>query len=93
VFGEPDHRVLAEYFAMLEPRRPGNAKLAMANADTSSIESRPFGVCLLYPVRATETDKVSIGFELFFPNNDLPYDKSFTVRRASKHADVIVEVR
>ena len=91
VFGEPDHRVIAEYFAALPPRRPGNAMLTAANTDTTGFKGKPYGVCLIYPVRARQSDSISIGFELFFPENGLPYDIGFTVRKKSKEDEVVVE--
>jgi hypothetical protein len=80
VFGEPLHRLVANYFAQMDP---GDAKefLSVPDSKTSSRFSAGQGVMLLYPVRETEDGTVSVGFELFFPNNDLPFDMNFTVHR------------
>jgi hypothetical protein len=88
VFGEPVHRTIAEYLAGIEP---GNSSLTLPNAATESVRNKHRGVFLLYPVREKQKDKISIGFELFFPYNRLPFDINFTVRRKSEEAQIIVE--
>jgi hypothetical protein len=41
-------------------------------------------------VREEPADKVSIGFELLFPNNQLAFDTNFTVRRKSESMMIVV---
>lgn len=90
VFGEPFHRMLANYFAGIHPG-DGKDFLAAPNAETLSRHRNHCGVMLLYPVREAPKGPVSIGFELFFPENDLPFDISFTVR--SRTDDVTIPVK
>ena len=89
VFGEPDHRKIGEFLAGIEPE-PGKSKLTSPNAETSSLHDLHRGVYLLYLVREEERDNVSVGFELLFPNNHLPFDTNFTVRRKSEGARIVV---
>jgi hypothetical protein len=89
VFGEPDHRKIAEFLAGIEPE-PGKSKLASPNSTTDSFQNLHRGVFLLYLVREEPQDKVSIGFELLFPNNQLPFDTNFTVRRKSESTRIVV---
>jgi hypothetical protein len=87
VFGEPTHRTIAEYLAGIEP---GSSAVPMPNTETARLRDEHRGVILLYPVRSNKPDKVSIGFELIFPNNDIAFDMNFTVRRKAESAQVIV---
>ena len=48
------------------------------------------GIFLFYPVRQKEKGPVSIGFELLFPENNVPFDMNFTVRRKGDGATVVV---
>jgi hypothetical protein len=89
VFGEPDHRKIAEFLAGIEPE-PGKSKLTSPSRVTGSLQNSHRGVCLLYLVREEPHDKVSIGFELLFPNNQLPFDTNFTVRRKSESLRIVV---
>jgi len=89
VFGEPDHRKIAEFLSGIEPE-PGKSGLTSPTSVTSSLQNLHRGVCLLYPVREEPHDKVSIGFELLFPNNQLPFDTNFTVRRKSESLRIVV---
>lgn len=89
VFGEPLHRMVANYFAGIDPGE-GKDLLAKPNAETSTRRRDHLGVLLLYPVREAPTEAVSMGFELFFPENDLPFDINFTVRRTTD--DVTIPV-
>lgn len=88
VFGEPVHRRIAEFLCGLDD---GIEELASPNAETLALQDRHRGICLLYPVRAQPNDKVSIGFELVFPKNDLPFDINFTVRRKAETNQVVVQ--
>jgi hypothetical protein len=90
VFGEPIHRTIAKYFADIDPGE-GKDRLALPNAETKRLRRAHSGVILLYPVREKERDKVSIGFELFFPQNELPFDVNFTVRRKAEKAKIVVQ--
>ena len=74
------HRTVAEYLAEVK-RDPEKSRLESPNGDTKKLQSRSRGVVLLYPVRQEESDKVSVGFELLFSENELPFDYSFTVRK------------
>jgi hypothetical protein len=89
VFGEPGHRRIAEFLAGIEPEE-GKSKLNSPNNATSSFQSLHRGVCLLYLVREEPQDKVSVGFELLFPNNQLSFDTNFTVRRKSESTSIVV---
>ncbi|MGY2805565.1 Z1 domain-containing protein [Bradyrhizobium sp. USDA 4506] len=82
VFGEPRHRDIADFLAGIKSKNP-----MTPNSATKALQSAHTGVLLLYPVRENETDLVSMGYELFFSPNSLPYDTGFTVRR---HSDEIV---
>jgi hypothetical protein len=88
VFGEPSHRVIGEFLAGIEP---GKSKLAQPNEATISLHKANHGVFLFYPVREEKSGMVSIGFELLFPENKLPFDANFTVRRKTEQSRVIVE--
>jgi hypothetical protein len=89
VFGEPDHRKIAEFLAGIEPE-PDKSKLTSPNTTTASFHNLHRGVCLLYLVREEPLDRVSVGFELLFPDNQLPFDTNFTVRRKSESTRIIV---
>jgi hypothetical protein len=86
VFGEPVHRAIADFLAGMEP---GTPELTKPNAETKSLRNEHRGVLLLYPVREEEEGDVTIGFELFFPNNKAPFDLRFTVKRRSEQ--IVVE--
>lgn len=88
VFGEPAHRTVGEFLIGVEP---GNSELALPNAATKRLRDLHRGVCLLYPVREEQKDKVSIGFELLFPENRIPFDINFTVRRKTEKAEIVVQ--
>jgi hypothetical protein len=88
VFGEPAHRCIAEYLTGVDTKEP---RLTLPNADTEALRYKHRGVLLLYPVREEQTGKVSVGFELIFPNNDLPFDVNFTVRRKADSTKIVVE--
>lgn len=82
VFGEPQHRIVANYLAGIDPGE-GKETLLKPNAETEAQNREGTGVVLLYPVREKEDGGVSIGFELFFPENDLSFDVNFTVRKST----------
>lgn len=90
VFGEPVHRAVAEFLvgARLENGKPS---LDLPNKATNELRNVSRGVMLLYPVRENESDQISIGFELQFPENDLAYDLSFTVKKKSEKSAVVVD--
>jgi len=90
VFGEPIHRIIAKYFAGIDPGE-GKDNLASPNAETKRHRSEHCGVILLYPVREKAEGAVSVGFELFFPENDLPFDVNFTVRRKNERTKIVIE--
>jgi hypothetical protein len=91
VFGEPIHRMIAEFLAGIKPGKSDSAELTSPTPTTKNLRIKNRGVCLLYPVREEQKGKVSMGFELFFPENDLPFDISFTVRRKTDGAQVVVQ--
>jgi hypothetical protein len=88
VFGEPAHRVIADFLVGIES---GKSKLIAPNAATTALQNEHRGIFLLYPVREQLQDKVSIGFELLFPANDIPFDINFTVRRKAESTKIIVQ--
>ena len=88
VFGEPDHRAIAQFLAVVLSEKPG---LAVANAATMPLQNAHRGIVLFYPVRERKTDKATIGFELLFPNNDISFDMNVTVRRKAESASVVVQ--
>jgi hypothetical protein len=89
VIGEPDHRLVANYLSGIRPRAGTNI-LNAPNGETSRLRQDHLGVLLLYPVREVPNQDVTIGYEVFFPNNDLPFDITFTVR--SNTHDVTIPV-
>jgi hypothetical protein len=88
VFGEPAHRTIAEFLVGIEP---GKSTLALPNATTASLRNEHRGILLLYPVREKPEGKVSIGYELLFPKNEIPFDINFTVRRKGESAKIVVQ--
>jgi hypothetical protein len=88
VFGESLHRSIAEVLANIQ--RPDKLQAFTPNDATSRMRDSHRGIMLLYPVREEQSDDVSIGFELLFPENKLPYEVHFTVRRKSEQDKVIV---
>ena len=98
VFGEPDHRKIAEFLAGIKAGIDSDKKPAVEEADPSMKElaSKHNGIMLFYPVRDKdegEKGAISIGFELLFPNNALPYEVSFTVDRKSEVSSIVVSNR
>jgi hypothetical protein len=87
VFGEPDHRMIANYLAGIDRNA---SPLVTLNAETSGLVTEHCGVVLLYPVRESENAKVAVGFEIFFPPNKLPFEVSLTVRRKADKNSVVV---
>ena len=88
VFGEPHHRAVSEFLIM---RRDCKKPFKNPNAFTIEIQNKHQGIMLLYPVRENEASPVSIGFELLFPHNNLPFDVNFTVRNHAESERIIVE--
>lgn len=87
VFGEPAHRTIAEALIGIEP---GRSVLSAPNQVTTRLQDEHRAVLLLYPVRERTEDPVSVGFELLFPENRIPYDLNFTVRRRAERAAIVV---
>jgi hypothetical protein len=81
VFGEPVHRHIAEYLAEIGIRKNDSATLATPNEKTRLLKNQRRGICLIYPVREQTKSNISIGFEILYPENDLPFGVKFTVRR------------
>ena len=89
VFGEPGHRMIAKYLAGIT-RSLSKGWLEIPNNETTRFGKTKHGVLLLYPVRETPLGPISIGFEIFFPPNSLPFDLNFTVRRRAEQDMVVV---
>lgn len=89
IFGEPDHRSIARRLAGLKSDKQD---LVTPNTATQAQQNKHRGVVLLYAVREEPSDPVSIGFELLFPDNDLPHDINFTVRRHAERSSVVADV-
>jgi hypothetical protein len=87
IFGEPGHRSVAEFIAGIDTNK---RRLTVPDPATKALRDKRRGVFLFYPVREKEGGKVSIGFELLFPENRLPFDINFTVRRKAESARVVV---
>jgi hypothetical protein len=79
VIGEPRHRAFAEYLSGTAEK---DKDLNAVNAETTALCRPHLGVMLLYPVRSKAEDPASIGFELFFPKNNLGFGAKFTVVRS-----------
>jgi hypothetical protein len=88
VVGESLHRRMAEFLAgggfKDEPR------VEQAVPSTSALASKSNAIMLLYPAREKEDRPVSVGFELLFPPNKLPFDVGFTVRRKSENSRIVI---
>ena len=83
VFGEPTHRAVSRFLAGIKETDKTD-ELESANTVTQNLKSNTRGILLLYPVRTKQDDKVAVGFELLFPENDLQYDVHFTVRKKAE---------
>lgn len=88
VFGESNHRSIAEYLTAIEH---GQSALAAPNPTTKELRDKHRGVFMFYPVREHEAGDISIGFELLFPKNDIAFDVNFTVRRRTESATIAVK--
>ena len=53
------------------------------------LQNKHRGVIVIYPVRENPKDSVSIGFELFFPNNQLPFELNFIAKGKVRQNDSI----
>lgn len=60
------------------------------NEATKKLINPKRGIALFYPAREKMSHDVTVGFELLFPENNLPFDLSFTVRRQSDKAQIVV---
>ena len=89
VFGESAHRSISDFLAAIET--PDDPRPLLPNAATKQLRDEHRGIVLLYPVREEQKDKVSIGFELLFPKNDLVFDINFTVRRRTESSRIVVQ--
>jgi hypothetical protein len=88
VFGEPSHRLVAEFLAKVDAT---NDVLVSPDSQTTKLQDPKRGVLLLYPVRENPGDEIAIGFELQFPENNLGFDLNFSVRRRSEMRAVVVD--
>jgi hypothetical protein len=91
VFGEPAHRMTAAFLAAVSSNDSKKEQLTNANAATSALRDEHRGVMLLYAIRQHRADPASIGFELLFPQNNLPFDIDFTVRRKGESATLVMD--
>jgi len=82
IFGESSHHAIAEFFVSKKDKQ--SIKLAGPNNATKELLNPKRAVALFYPVREEEHRPVTLGFELLFPENNLPFDLSYTVRQRSK---------
>lgn len=89
-FGEPAHRMVAEYLVNLAKK--DKEHLDAPNAETQGLLDLHRGVLLLYPVREKESDPISVGFEILFPANTLAYETNFTVKKKSDPSQLTVPV-
>lgn len=89
VFGESAHRAVAEFLANVLP--PDKLQLTTPTATTKALRNEHRGILLLYPVRETEKETASVGFETLFPENDLSFDTHFTVVRKAERSRVVVQ--
>jgi hypothetical protein len=89
VFGESAHRTISDFLAAIET--PDNPRPLLPNAATKQLRDEHRGIVLLYPVREEQKDKVSIGFELLFPKNNLAFEINFTVRRRAESSRIVVQ--
>jgi len=87
-FGEPAHRVVAEYLVDLS--KLDKQYLKKPNPPTHDLLNPHRGVMLVYPVRETEKEMISVGFEMVFPRNSLGFNVNFTVQKKSEINSVIV---
>ncbi|MCM3904791.1 MAG: Z1 domain-containing protein, partial [Pyrinomonadaceae bacterium] len=90
-FGEPAHRVVAEFLADV-PKKAEKENLVEPNTATKELAGSHQGIVLVYPVREHQDEVLSIGFEMLFPKNNLGFDVNFTVRNKSEVGSVIVSV-
>jgi hypothetical protein len=86
VFGEPAHRTVSEYLSGISP---GREALASPKDATTALLITHRAVLSLYPVRPQSPDQPSVGFELFFPDNNLPFEAGFTVRRKGEDSATV----
>ena len=92
-FGEPDIRALAEYIAAVnrpekkqsDPNEKPTEKrhIVAPEKNTEALRDKHCGVLLIYPARPAESDQISIGFEILYPDNDLGYAMHFTTLNRS----------
>lgn len=87
-FGEPAHRIVAEYLVNLSKKE--KEYLSDPNPETKDLFDPKRGILLLYPIREKESDFVSMGFEMLFPANNLGYETNFTVRKKDDPHQLIV---
>lgn len=87
VFGEPDHRHIANYLAGI---KDDNVNIEKPSETLQKLKENNCGVLVIYPVRATENQRaVSIGYEIFFPPNDLKLQIGFSVKPKKDAATVM----
>jgi hypothetical protein len=89
-FGEPAHRITAEFLTGLN--KVDKEYIVKPSQETSELMDPHRGVLLVYPVRETEQDSLSVGFEMLYPKNNLPFTINFTVQRYSAVNSITVSV-
>jgi hypothetical protein len=88
VYGEPHHRTVSAYLSGISP---GSADLVQPNPLTLDLRNPHRGIFLLYPVRELPQDRISIGYELLFPENDLQYEVNFSVVRSGGNPPIVIQ--
>jgi len=86
VIGESKHRTLARTIAM--QGEGSGPKIAAPNDATLKLKRKGRAVLLFYPIREQADSKVSIGFEIIIPPNDLPPGLQYTTRVADEVATI-----
>jgi len=82
VIGEPRHRAIAEY--LTEVVNENRFRLEEVTTVMGTMRDKQRGCLLIYPVRPSVGDAVSIGFEVLFPGNRLPQALHFSVQKKAK---------
>lgn len=90
IFGESPHHAIAEF--LLSKNEKQSIRLESPNEATRELFNPKRGIALFYPARETESHPITIGFELLFPENDLPIGIGFTALSPSKGEQIVVPV-
>ncbi|HWA09481.1 MAG TPA: Z1 domain-containing protein [Chthoniobacteraceae bacterium] len=90
VFGESSHRLLAKWLcAQLDPEKEHIVRPSHSASQLGQNAHR--GIIMLFPVREEAKERrIYVGYELLFPENELGFQTSFTVRRKDAQDRVVV---